>query len=69
MPIYVIKKGDTLWNIASEHNTTVQDIIRLNQLPNPEQLVVGQAIVLPEPKKSTSYNRVNRSGSLPDVTA
>ncbi|PTQ55279.1 MAG: Spore cortex-lytic enzyme, N-acetylglucosaminidase SleL [Candidatus Carbobacillus altaicus] len=51
MPIYVIKKGDTLWNIASEHNTTVQDIIRLNQLPNPERLVVGQAIVLPEPKK------------------
>lgn len=51
MPIVTIQKGDTLWKIASKYHTTVQEIIQLNQLPNPERLVIGQAIVIPESEK------------------
>lgn len=46
--IYVVKQGDSLYKIAREHNTTAAAIAALNELPNPDVLVVGQTLVLPE---------------------
>lgn len=47
MQIYVIQRGDTLWNIARTYNTTVSEIQQANEIPNPDRLVVGQTIVIP----------------------
>ncbi|MBO0962754.1 glycoside hydrolase family 18 protein [Neobacillus sp. MM2021_6] len=47
MQIHVIKSNESLTTIASSYHTTVQDIIEANELPNPNNLVVGQAIVIP----------------------
>ena len=47
MQIHVVSQGDTLWGIASAYNTTPEEIIRTNQLPNPDRLAIGQAIVIP----------------------
>lgn len=47
MQIYVIARGDTLWNIAKTYNTTVDAIVTANEIPNPDRLVVGQTIVIP----------------------
>lgn len=47
MQIYVIKPGDTLWNIARTFNSSVADIVEANEIPEPSGLVVGQAIVIP----------------------
>ena len=47
MHIYVVKSGDTLFQIARRYGTTVDAISEANQLPNPAQLVVGQALVIP----------------------
>ncbi|OXS73114.1 LysM peptidoglycan-binding domain-containing protein [Domibacillus enclensis] len=47
MHIYVVKSGDTLFQIARRYGTTVQAIQTSNQLPNPDQLVIGQALVIP----------------------
>ncbi len=49
MHIYVVKRGDSLFQIARRYGTTVQAINQANQLPNPNQLVNGQAIVIPIP--------------------
>ncbi|OLN21131.1 spore gernimation protein [Domibacillus antri] len=49
MHIYVVKSGDTLFRIARAYGTTAQAISQANQLPNPDRLVVGQAIVIPVP--------------------
>ncbi|KOO48259.1 glycosyl hydrolase family 18 protein [Viridibacillus arvi] len=46
--IYVVRQGDNLYNIARAHNTTVATIVALNEIPDPDVLVVGQALVLPE---------------------
>lgn len=47
MQIYVIKRGDTLWNISRTYNTTVPAIQQANEIPDPDTLVIGQAIVVP----------------------
>jgi len=45
--IHVISRGESLWQIASQYNVSVNAIQQLNQLPNPNQLLIGQAIVIP----------------------
>ncbi|OAH55110.1 spore gernimation protein [Domibacillus aminovorans] len=47
MHIYVVKSGDTLFQIARRYGTTSQTISQANELPNPDRLVVGQALVIP----------------------
>ncbi|HWL12262.1 MAG TPA: LysM peptidoglycan-binding domain-containing protein, partial [Ureibacillus sp.] len=43
----MIQPGQSLWGIAQAYNTTTESIIEANQLEAPEQLVIGQAIVIP----------------------
>ncbi|HOJ77657.1 MAG TPA: LysM peptidoglycan-binding domain-containing protein [Bacillota bacterium] len=50
MEIYIVQPGDTLFAIARRFNTTVTAIQALNQFPNPDQLVIGQAILIPTPQ-------------------
>lgn len=47
MQIHVVSKGESIWSIAQAYDVPYQNIIQSNQLPNAEQLVVGQAIVIP----------------------
>jgi len=47
-PIYYVRQGDTLRNIASRLSTTVDELLRLNpQITNPNLIYVGQAITIP----------------------
>lgn len=46
--IYVVKQGDNIYKIARDYNTTAATIVALNELSNPDVLVVGQTLVLPE---------------------
>src|SRR5690606_22851108 len=47
MQIHVVQQGQSLFGIAQAYGTTVSEITRANQLPNPNNLVIGQAIVIP----------------------
>ncbi|RYG74204.1 LysM peptidoglycan-binding domain-containing protein [Lentibacillus lipolyticus] len=49
MHIHVVQSGDTLWEIAQNYGTTINQIILPNELDNPDVLVVGQSLVIPEP--------------------
>ncbi len=44
--LYVVRRGDTLWNIAREHGTTVQRIIEVNDLAG-RFIVTGQSLWIP----------------------
>ena len=46
-PEYEIQSGDTLGFIAAKFNTTVNEIVRVNQLINPDLLSPGQTIKIP----------------------
>lgn len=50
MTNYTINTGDTLSKIAKSHNTTVQELARLNNISNPNKITVGQTIKLVEEK-------------------
>jgi LysM repeat protein len=45
---YTIQSGDTFYNIAQRFGTTVQTIQRLNPNVNPDALLVGQRICVPD---------------------
>lgn len=47
MQIHVIKQGESLFSIAQTYSTTVDELIEANQVPNPNQLVIGQTVVIP----------------------
>jgi LysM repeat protein len=46
---YVVQPGDTLYGIALAHGTSLETLLAANSLPDPNQLSVGQTIVLPGP--------------------
>ncbi|KON90691.1 glycoside hydrolase family 18 protein [Rossellomorea marisflavi] len=47
MQIHVVQPNQSLSGIAQAYGTTVKDIVEANELPNPNNLVVGQALVIP----------------------
>jgi LysM repeat protein len=45
--IYVVQSGDTLWKIAKKYNTTMQEIVRVNQIEDPNVIKVSQKLIIP----------------------
>ncbi len=41
---YVARPGDTLWSIAQRHNTSIDSLLGLNNLGNPNIIYPGQII-------------------------
>ena len=62
---YTVKSGDTLSGIASPYNTTVNQIVSLNQLSNPNLIYVGQVLKL---KNSQTTNSSSSSSSSTATT-
>lgn len=50
---YVVRKGDSLWQIAARFNTTAKDIQAFNGLKS-SQLVLGQVLMIPAPGAAVS---------------
>jgi murein DD-endopeptidase MepM/ murein hydrolase activator NlpD len=46
-PVYIVQPGDTLSSIAARFNLTIEDLMAANNLSNPNQLDVGQQLVIP----------------------
>lgn len=47
MIIHTVRSGESLWTIANFYRVSTSDIIRVNELSNPNRLVIGQALVIP----------------------
>lgn len=72
MLIHVVKAGENINTIASQYGLTPERIIAENELPNPDNLVVGQSIVILYPdvvhtvvQGDTLYNIANTYGVEP----
>lgn len=51
MITHVVKPGESIYSIAQMYNASPQKIIRDNELTNPNELVVGQTIVVQTPSQ------------------
>jgi murein DD-endopeptidase MepM/ murein hydrolase activator NlpD len=46
-PIYIVQAGDTLSSIAYLFDTTVNDILAINEIQNPDSLAIGASLNIP----------------------
>ena len=56
--MYIVKKGDSLWKIAKDYGSTVEDIIRANGIENENLIMPGQKIFIPHYTKVPSMTNV-----------
>lgn len=61
MATYTVKKGDTLSEIAKKYNTTVSNLASLNNISNPNYIVVGQVLRLDSNTASTTNTTTSQS--------
>ena len=44
--IYIVQKGDILWDIAKRYNSTIEDILSSNNLESSYEINVGDKIII-----------------------
>ena len=53
MQIHIVQKGDTLWKISRSYNVSFDELKKMNaHLANPEYIVPGMKIFIPDTKKA-----------------
>lgn len=52
---YIVKSGDTLYKIANQYNTTVDNLMNINNLST-NLLSIGQKLLIPKGQQNTSEN-------------
>lgn len=45
--IYFVKPGDTLWNIAKRFKSTINDIVKINQIEDENKIDIGKQLFIP----------------------
>lgn len=56
---YTVKSGDVLWKIAEKHDTTYEDLAKINNLKNVHLIQVGQELKVPKKTISLDIYSVN----------
>jgi LysM repeat protein len=66
---YEVKEGDTLGTIAGEFGISLYDILAVNDLQDPNNLYIGQIILIPTgPLPTLPYTSTPTATSLPSLT-
>lgn len=47
MVIYFVKPGDTIWKIAKKYRSTIEDIVRVNNIETPDKITPGTQLFIP----------------------
>lgn len=60
---YIVQQGDTLFEIAQAHNTTVAALVAANEIANPDLIHVGQKIEIPDTANQVPVVQPSSAGS------
>ena len=52
MKIHVVRPGESIWQIANRYHVNMSVLLQLNELPNPNRLLIGQSLIIPIPGDS-----------------
>ncbi len=52
-----VQKGETLWRISKKYNTSLEELIKLNNISDVSNIETGQIIYLPKPSKTVYLSR------------
>lgn len=74
MLIHVVQQGDNIYAIANQYQTTIDELVQVNGLDRPEDLVVGQTLVIPTDtytvqRGDSLYSIANRYNTTPQELA
>lgn len=47
LTIYVVQHGDTLWKIAKKYGTTIDDLIKINNVEDFDAIKIGDKLIIP----------------------
>lgn len=61
--IYIVKKGDSLWSISRKYNTTINELIDINNLTT-INLQIGQQLLVPKQEVEENIYVVQRGDTL-----
>ena len=61
---YTVVAGDTLSKIAAANNTTVDKLVELNKIPDPNYIVVGQELIISGSAKKVKKNTSSKANIL-----
>ena len=64
--IYIVRRGDTLSEIAQKYNTSVSELVRLNNIQNPNLIYVGQKLKLKRNDSNIVYT-VKKGDTLSEI--
>ena len=68
--VHVVAAGDTLFAIAQQYDVTVQAIVDANRLADPDQIAVGQELVIPlAPGTGAAFLHVVQPGDTLSIIA
>ena len=59
-----VVKGDTLWALAQKYNTTVNELVRLNNIKDPDYIVVGQVLIVSGTAATVATNKSSKANIL-----
>lgn len=61
---YKIKKGDTLSEIAIKYNTTVAELVRINNIKNPNIIYANEILLIPTKNNSISSGNDDKNNTI-----
>lgn len=74
---YTVKRGDALYKIAAAYDCTIADLVKWNNIKNPNLIYVGQKLIVgwsaatpvPDPEPEQMYYTVQRGDNLSKIAA
>ncbi len=67
---YTVKPGDTLWDIANAHHTTVSALAELNGIVNPGLIYPGQQLLIPSGGQGSYFlYRIQKGDTLSQIAS
>lgn len=58
---YTVKRGDTLTGIAKVYDTTVAKLVELNNIKDPDYIIVGQVLIISGTASTTKKNNTKKA--------